>query len=87
MTNETGPADGIEASSEAASDGDGFDGDGNGDETTPHVDLQLHQIQVRVSGRSDDELEDVAAEARGLMDYLVEKAESLKDQPDDRGLS
>jgi len=56
------------------------------DETTPHVELQLYQLSVGVTGQSDDDLDDVSATAKELMDYLVDTAESLEDDPDDRGL-
>jgi hypothetical protein len=39
-----------------------------------------------VSGQASDATEDVEATARRLMDYLVEQAEALEDDPDDRGL-
>jgi hypothetical protein len=59
---------------------------GNGDETTPRVELDMYQLSVRVTGRSDDELDAVASSARGLMDYLIEQSERLEDEPDSRGL-
>ncbi|WEL29696.1 Uncharacterized protein HBNXHx_1582 [Haloferax volcanii] len=62
-------------------------GNGNGDETVPHVELDLYELSVRVSGQSSDELDDVEASATRLMDYLVDHAKELEDQPDSRGLS
>jgi len=92
-------AEGVDAGDVEGTEDEGIDGsqgeridaeaalDDNGeDETTPHVDLQLYQLTVKVSGQSDDDLDDVAATARELMDYLVDTAESLEDQPDNRGL-
>jgi hypothetical protein len=58
----------------------------NGDETTPRVELDLYQLSVRVTGRSDDELQAVESSARRLMEYLIEQSERLEDTPDDRGL-
>ncbi|WP_411968610.1 hypothetical protein [Haloferax sp. YSSS75] len=61
--------------------------DGNGDETVPHVELGLYELSVRVSGQSDDELEDVEKSATRLMEFLIDQAKQLEDQPDTRGLS
>ncbi len=88
-----GVADGEESGADAGDDADqnpGADENGtdeNGtDETTPHVELDLYQISVRVSGQSSDELREVESTARRLMDYLIEQSETLEDAPDDRGL-
>jgi hypothetical protein len=59
---------------------------GDRDETTPSVELELYQLSVRVSGQASDATEDVEATAQRLMDYLVDQAEALEDEPDDRGL-
>ncbi|WP_042666205.1 MULTISPECIES: hypothetical protein [unclassified Haloferax] len=90
----TEPTDGDEpvdadAAVEAADGGtdERDDGNGNGDETVPHVELDLYELSVRVSGQSSDELDDVEASATRLMDYLVDHAKELEDQPDTRGLS
>ncbi|AKU07666.1 hypothetical protein [Haloferax gibbonsii] len=90
----TEPTDGdepvdAEATVEAADGGtDEHDnGNGNGDDTVPHVELDLYELSVRVSGQSSDELDDVEASATRLMDYLVDHAKELEDQPDSRGLS
>ncbi|MFC7129359.1 hypothetical protein [Haloferax chudinovii] len=77
-----------DAAVEAADGGtDERDDNGNGDETVPHVELDLYELSVRVSGQSNDELDDVEASATRLMDYLVDHAKELEDQPDTRGLS
>ncbi|POG57120.1 hypothetical protein [Haloferax marisrubri] len=90
----TEPSDGDEpadaaATVEAADGGtdERDNGNGNGDETVPHVELDLYELSVRVSGQSSDELDDVEASATRLMDYLVDHAKELEDQPDTRGLS
>ena len=57
-----------------------------GGETVPEVELGLYQASVRVQGRADDDLDTVTDSARELIDYLIEKAETLEDQPDGRGL-
>lgn len=57
-----------------------------GNDKPPTVELELHQLTVSASGRTDDELETVAYRARELMDYLIDHAERLDDQPDGRGL-
>jgi hypothetical protein len=84
---------------DAATDGDGVgdeeavDGEAGEqaaaerpDETVPAVELGLYQLSVKVNGQSSDSIDDVEASARRLMDYLVETAEALEDNPDDRGL-
>ncbi|QOS11780.1 uncharacterized protein HfgLR_08195 [Haloferax gibbonsii] len=90
----TEPTDGdepvdAEATVEAADGGtdERDNGNGNGDDTVPHVELDLYELSVRVSGQSSDELDDVEASATRLMDYLVDHAKELEDQPDSRGLS
>jgi hypothetical protein len=89
----TGVSDGEESGAEGTDeadqnpDADENEADENGtDETTPHVELDLYQISVRVSGQSTDELREVESTARRLMDYLIEQSEALEDAPDDRGL-
>jgi len=79
----------VDATVEAADGGtdERDNGNGNGDETVPHVELDLYELSVRVSGQSSDELDDVEASATRLMDYLVDHAKELEDQPDSRGLS
>lgn len=72
---------------DAASDGGNGDGTDEEDGTVPSVDLTVYQLSVSVSGRSDDELADVEATARGLMDYLVEQAERLEEGSEGRGVS
>jgi hypothetical protein len=64
-------------------DGDDHDGD----ETVPAVELDLYDLSVRVSGQSTDDLDAVEGAARELMDFLVDRARTLEDRPDDRGLS
>ncbi|ELZ70444.1 hypothetical protein C5B91_06500 [Haloferax sp. Atlit-10N] len=76
-----------DATVEAADGGTDERDNGNGDETVPHVELDLYELSVRVSGQSNDELDDVEASATRLMDYLVDHAKELEDQPDSRGLS
>ncbi|MDS0292686.1 hypothetical protein [Halogeometricum luteum] len=98
---ETSDADGSEGepaerSASAEADGgdatDGEDGretelsDGR-DDTVPNVELGLYQLSVRVSGRSDDDLQTVEDSAKRLMDYLIDRAGELEERPDDRGLS
>ena len=57
-------------------------------EWTFPADLPLAELEKRLAEklRSAHDLDDVAATARELMDYLVDTAESLEDQPDNRGL-
>ena len=57
-----------------------------GRETVPEVELGLYQVSVRVKGRADDDLEMVEETAVRLIDHLVERAETLEEAPDDRGL-
>jgi hypothetical protein len=61
--------------------------DHDGDETVPAVELDLYDLSVRVSGQSTDDLDAVEGAARELMDFLVDRARTLEDRPDDRGLS
>ena len=56
------------------------------DETVPTVELELYELTVRLSGRSDDDLTDVEETAKRLLDYLVRNAGRLEEHPDDRGL-
>jgi|GEM_PF-2930794 len=80
--------------SDTAADGDdatgveaaGADGEGGASETAPEVELGLYQIDVRVKGSADDDLEAVETTARGLVEHLVEQAKQLEDEPDGRGL-
>ncbi|SEL73499.1 hypothetical protein [Haloferax larsenii] len=58
-----------------------------GDETVPHVELELYELSVRVSGQSTDGLDEVEESATRLMDVLIEHARQLEDEPDTRGLS
>ncbi|MFB6080018.1 MAG: hypothetical protein ABEJ81_03295 [Haloferacaceae archaeon] len=60
--------------------------DDAGTPTVPAVDLDLYQLSVSVSGQAEDELEDVEATARRLMEYLVDQSERLEERPDERGL-
>ncbi|WP_049915085.1 hypothetical protein [Haloferax mucosum] len=69
-----------------AADGGRADENGYGDETVPHVELELYELSVRVSGQSDDGLEEVEASATRLMDLLIDHTKQLEDQPDTRGL-
>lgn len=55
-------------------------------DTAPEVELGLYQVSVRVKGRNDDDLDDVEASARDLVEHLVTQAEKLEDEPDGRGL-
>ena len=98
---EAADIDGSEAASESeeasaeADGGDATDGEdgrdaevANGfDETVPNVELGLYQLSVRVSGRSEDDLQTVEDSAKRLMDYLIDRAGELEERPDDRGLS
>lgn len=68
----------------AESEGDQVESEG--DDTVPEVELGLYQVSVRVRGRSDDDLEEVETTAQRLIDHLVDRAETLEDAPDDRGL-
>ena len=70
-----GDANGVDAARDAAED-----------ETVPSVELELYELTVRLSGRSDDDLTDVEESAKRLLDYLVQNARHLEDHPDDRGL-
>ena len=84
------PADAEADGGENAADGeDGRDAElSNGsDDTVPNVELGLYQLSVRVSGRSDDDLQTVEDSAKRLMDYLIDRAGELEERPDDRGLS
>ncbi|WP_416839798.1 hypothetical protein [Haloferax sp. DFSO52] len=86
----TEPADGEDGATgegERAADGGTNEEFDNGDETVPHVELGLYELSVRVSGQSDDELEDVEDAATRLMEFLIDEAKQLEDQPDTRGLS
>lgn len=56
------------------------------DDTVPNVELGLYQLSVRVSGRSEDDLQTVEDSAKRLMDYLIDRAGELEERPDDRGL-
>jgi hypothetical protein len=86
-TAEDGDAGGEEAvaGGRARAESDGRPGSGTGDETVPRVEMGLYQLSVAVSGRSDDDLEAVEGAARRLMDYLVERSETLEERPADRG--
>ncbi|KAB1194172.1 hypothetical protein GJR96_12310 [Haloferax sp. MBLA0076] len=81
----------VDGETQQAADG-GTDDDENGngygdDETVPHVELELYELSVRVSGQSTDELEDVESSATRLMNFLIDQAKQLEDEPDTRGLS
>ena len=52
----------------------------------PEVELGLYQVSVRVKGGPDDDLGTVEETAVRLIDHLVERAETLEEAPDDRGL-
>ena len=80
---------------EDADDGGGSDrADGGGEDvqpdagadSVPEVELSLYQVSVRVRGRGDDDLSAVEETATRLVDYLVERAETLDQEPDQRGL-
>ncbi|WP_396612540.1 hypothetical protein ACH9L7_04495 [Haloferax sp. S1W] len=58
----------------------------HGDETVPHVELELYELSVRVSGQSTDGLDEVEESATRLMDVLIDHARKLEDKPDTRGL-
>ncbi|ADQ67177.1 hypothetical protein GL213_08015 [Halogeometricum borinquense] len=81
--------DGESTDSEAAGTGSASQTDLNNgyDDTVPNVELGLYQLSVRVSGRSEDDLQSVEDSAKRLMDYLIDRAEELEERPDDRGLS
>ncbi len=72
----------------ANGDADGVDSapDPAEDDTVPTVELELYELTVRLSGRSDDDLTDVEETSKRLLDYLVRNAQHLEDHPDDRGL-
>lgn len=55
-------------------------------DTAPEVELGLYQIDVRVRGSADDDLDNVEGTARELVDHLVDQAQQLEDEPDGRGL-
>ena len=65
---------------------DAADAPDPGPDTVPEVELGLYQVSVRVKGRADDDLETVEETAVRLVDHLVERAETLEEAPDDRGL-
>ena len=67
-------------------DGVGATPDPDEDRTVPTVELELYELTVRLSGRSDDDLTDVEETAKRLLDYLVQNAGRLEDHPDERGL-
>jgi hypothetical protein len=56
------------------------------DESVPAVELSLYQLSVSVSGQAEDDLRDVEESAIRLVDYLVDRAETLEESPDKRGL-
>ena len=62
------------------------DAEREADGSVPEIELSLYQATVSVSGRSDDDLEDVEATARALMEYLADLSEELDDEPDGIGL-
>ncbi|MFB6281090.1 MAG: hypothetical protein ABEH40_03630 [Haloferacaceae archaeon] len=71
---------------DSAGEGDGDRPGDGGTDTVPTVDLDLYQLSVSVSGQAEDDLGDVEATARKLMEYLVDQAERLEERPDERGL-
>jgi hypothetical protein len=81
-----------EADSETGGDGDtnsdpaGGGPNGPGGQAPPEVELGLYQINVRVRGTNDDDLDAVEETACGLVEHLVEQAKELEDEPDGRGL-
>ncbi|MFB6157063.1 MAG: hypothetical protein ABEJ34_04395 [Haloferacaceae archaeon] len=76
-----------DATDGAATDG-ARDADGDtDDDTVPTVELDLYQLSVSVSGRSDDDLAAVEGTARDLMGYLVDQAERLEEGGGGRGVS
>ena len=79
-------ADALEGEYDVDADDAAATADDGEDETTPHVELQLYQLSVGVSGQSTDGLDDVSATARELMDYLIDRANELEEEPDNRGL-
>jgi len=60
--------------------------DADASETVPEVELGLYQVTVRVSGQADDDLAEVEETATRLVDHLVERASTLEEEPDERGL-
>lgn len=56
-------------------------------ETAPEVELTLYQVNVRVKGQADDDLSEVEETATRLIDHLVDRAGTLEEEPDKRGLS
>ncbi|ESP89125.1 hypothetical protein [Candidatus Halobonum tyrrellensis] len=77
---EAGGADDAEGTERSA------DAEEPGPDTVPEVELGLYQVSVRVKGRADDDLTTVEETAVRLVDHLVERAETLEEAPDDRGL-
>ncbi|MFB6177979.1 MAG: hypothetical protein ABEI99_12740 [Halobaculum sp.] len=75
-----------EASATEAAPDDGPASSDESAESAPEVELGLYQISVRVVGSNGDGLDDVEETARSLVDHLVETAETLEDEPDQRGL-
>ena len=86
-TGEDGDAaeDGTVVEAAAAGEATTGDGDGPADETVPRIEMSLYQLSVAVSGRSEDDLAAVEGTARRLMDYLVDRSETLEERPADRG--
>ncbi|WP_435064950.1 hypothetical protein [Halobaculum sp. EA56] len=60
--------------------------DAGGADTVPEVELGLYQVSVRVKGQADDDLGEVEEAATRLIDHLVERASTLEEEPDQRGL-
>ncbi|UIO98941.1 hypothetical protein Hbl1158_10380 [Halobaculum sp. CBA1158] len=81
----TGDADETGDIVEGATSRDADDRSEGGD-TVPEVELGLYQVSVRVQGRSDDDLATVEETATELIDHLVERASTLEEEPDQRGL-
>jgi hypothetical protein len=79
-----------ETDSEIETDDDPASGEapsnGPGGQAPPEVELGLYQINVRVRGTNDDDLDAVEETACGLVEHLVEQAKELEDEPDGRGL-
>lgn len=75
-----------EAGGDADSDSAGGGPNDSGGQAPPEVELGLYQINVRVRGTDDDDLDAVEETACELVEHLVEQAKQLEDEPDGRGL-
>jgi len=84
MSDTAEPTDGDGESPVVPAEADPTDADAS--ETVPEVELGLYQVSVRVSGQAGDDLAEVEETATRLVDHLVERARTLEEEPDRRGL-